>query len=69
MLAPTTVGFLLMWFCIVLIMFRGNKVRTYNVALFLEVAIIGLWVSLEHCYCLPLQASLGQNIKGQAWLS
>lgn len=47
MLAPTTAGFLLMWICIILIMFRGNKVRTYNVALFLEVAIIGLWVSLS----------------------
>lgn len=46
-LAPTTTGFLLMWICIILIMFRGNKVRTYNVALFLEVAIIGLWVSLS----------------------
>lgn len=46
-LAPTIVGFLLMWLCIVLIMFRGNKVRTYNIALFLEIAIIGLWVSLE----------------------
>lgn len=45
-LAPTVVGFLLMWFCIVLIMFRGNKVRTYHVALFLELAIVGLWVSL-----------------------
>jgi Pyruvate/2-oxoacid:ferredoxin oxidoreductase delta subunit len=49
-LAPTVVGFLLMWLCLILIMFRGNKVRTYNIALFLEVAIIGLWVSLECSY-------------------
>ncbi|KAI3396488.1 hypothetical protein diail_12108 [Diaporthe ilicicola] len=42
--APTIIGFLMMWFCIVLIMFRGNKVRTYHVALFLELAIVGLWV-------------------------
>lgn len=63
-LAPTIVGFLLMWFCIVLIMFRGNKVRTYNIALFLEVAIIGLWVSLESCSGFPCGVSRDNPLNG-----
>lgn len=45
-LAPTIVGFILMWVCIVLIMFRGNRVRTYHWALLLELSVVGLWVSL-----------------------
>lgn len=43
-LAPSIVGFIMMWACIVLIMFRGNRVRTYHLALIAEVIIIGLWV-------------------------
>lgn len=46
-LAPTIVGFVLMWVCIFLIMFRGNRVRTYHWALFIELAIVGLWVSIS----------------------
>lgn len=64
-LAPTTTGFLLMWFCIILIMFRGNKVRTYNIALFLEVAIIGLWVSLSAAVT-PQAGSLAVEYRGDA---
>lgn len=66
-LAPTIVGFLLMWFCIILIMFRGNKVRTYHVALFLELAIIGLWVSFEGVLLLlfPITESLGEDLRGK----
>lgn len=42
-------------------MFRGNKVRTYNFALFLELAIIGLWVSLRVSYfCFPPQDLLAE---------
>lgn len=44
-LAPTVVGFVLMWVCIILIMFRGNRVRTYHWALLIEVSMVGLWVS------------------------
>lgn len=43
-LAPTIVGFLLTWVCIVLILLRGNKVRTYHLALLIELAIVGLWI-------------------------
>ncbi|CAN8097774.1 unnamed protein product [Discula destructiva] len=43
-LAPTAVGFVLTWACIFLIMFRGNKVRTYHWALLIELAIVGLWI-------------------------
>lgn len=43
-LAPTVVGFVLTWVCIILIMFRGNRVRTYHLALVLELTIVGLWV-------------------------
>lgn len=46
MLAPTIVGFVLMWVCIVLIIFRGPRVRTYSLALMVELIIVGLWVSL-----------------------
>lgn len=44
-LAPTSVGFVLTLVCVILIMFRGSKVRTYHLALFIELAIVGLWVS------------------------
>lgn len=44
-LAPTIVGFVMMWVCIILIMFRGNRVRTYHWALLIELAVVGLWVS------------------------
>lgn len=43
--APTALGFVLTWVCIILIMFRGNRVRTYHWALLIELAIVGLWVS------------------------
>ncbi|KAJ4405028.1 hypothetical protein N0V82_010390 [Gnomoniopsis sp. IMI 355080] len=43
-LAPTIVGFVLTWVCIILIMFRGNRVRTYHLALLIELAIVGLWI-------------------------
>lgn len=46
-LAPTIVGFVLTWVCILFIMVRENRVRTYHWALFLELAILGLWVSTK----------------------
>lgn len=44
-MAPTIAGFALMFVCIILIMFRGNRVRTYHWALLIELAMVGLWVS------------------------
>lgn len=44
-LAPTIVGFILTWLGIILIMFRGNRVRTYHWALLIELSIVALWVS------------------------
>lgn len=53
-LAPTIVGFVLMWICIVVIVFRGPRVRTYSLALVIELIIVGLWVSLnQHTPELP----------------
>lgn len=54
-MAPTVVGFLLTWVCIILIMFRGNRVRTYHLALIMELAIVALWVSKD-VQSLQLQA-------------
>ncbi|KAK1761547.1 hypothetical protein QBC47DRAFT_31179 [Echria macrotheca] len=42
--APTLTSFLLLWVCLVLIIFRGNKHRTYHWTLLFESAILGLWV-------------------------
>lgn len=43
-LAPTVVGFLFMFFCVLFLGMRGNKVRTYHWSLVLELIIAGLWV-------------------------
>lgn len=47
MLVPTIMGFLLMWVCIVLIIIRVPRVRTYTLALIIELIIVGLWVSFN----------------------
>lgn len=44
-LGSTVAAFLLSWVCITLILFRGNKRRTYHWGLLVEVTIVGLWVS------------------------
>ncbi|KAK4130822.1 hypothetical protein BT67DRAFT_452161 [Trichocladium antarcticum] len=41
--APTVTNFLLLWFCLGFLIFRGNRRRTYHCTLVLELAILGLW--------------------------
>jgi len=33
-----------MWFCIFLVMIRGNDNRTYGIGLLTELLLLGLWV-------------------------
>jgi len=41
---PPQACFILQWFCIFLLLFRGNLIRTYGVAFCFEVTILGLWL-------------------------
>ena len=34
----------MMWFCIFLLLVRGNSVRTYGIGLVVEGTLLGLWV-------------------------
>ena len=34
----------MMWFCIFLLLFRGNSVRTYGTGLVMEGTLLGLWI-------------------------
>ncbi|KAK4183736.1 hypothetical protein QBC35DRAFT_507414 [Podospora australis] len=42
---PTVTNFLLLWIVLGLVIFRGNRVRTYNIAFCLELVILGLWIA------------------------
>ncbi|TDZ24964.1 hypothetical protein Cob_v002113 [Colletotrichum orbiculare MAFF 240422] len=46
-LAPSIVNFILLWWCLALLITRGEHKRTYHISGVLELAILGLW-------CLPV---------------
>ncbi|KAK1672080.1 hypothetical protein BDP55DRAFT_635288 [Colletotrichum godetiae] len=46
-LVPSIVAFVLLWWCLALLVVRGEHKRTYHFSLILETAILGLW-------CLPI---------------
>lgn len=37
-------NFLLLWLCLVFLVFRGNRRRTYHWTLVIELTILGLWI-------------------------
>lgn len=41
------VNFVLLWWCLAILIVRGDHKRTYHISAVLEAAILGLW-------CLPL---------------
>ncbi|KAH8884930.1 hypothetical protein GQ53DRAFT_696760 [Thozetella sp. PMI_491] len=42
--APALTSFLLLWICLTILLFRGNRFRTYIFTLFIELAVLGLWI-------------------------
>ncbi|KAJ0374835.1 hypothetical protein COL26b_007001 [Colletotrichum chrysophilum] len=59
-LAPSIVNFILLWWCLALLITRGEHKRTYHLSLILEAAILGLW-------CMPLYVFINlneENFKG-----
>ncbi|KAF9874460.1 F-box domain-containing protein [Colletotrichum karsti] len=53
-LAPSIANFILLWWCLALLVVRGDHKRTYHISLILEAAILGLW-------CMPLYVLVGLN--------
>ncbi|KLU87942.1 hypothetical protein MAPG_06932, partial [Magnaporthiopsis poae ATCC 64411] len=46
--APTITSFILLWVCFFMLMFRGNRVRTYHWTLLAETLVLCLWVMPLH---------------------
>lgn len=46
--APTITSFILLWVCFFMLMFRGNRVRTYHWTLLAEALVLCLWVMPLH---------------------
>lgn len=46
--APTITSFILLWVCFAMLMFRGNRVRTYHWTLVVEALVLCLWVLPLH---------------------
>ncbi|KAL8337497.1 hypothetical protein RB601_006979 [Gaeumannomyces tritici] len=46
--APTITSFIMLWVCFAMLMFRGNRVRTYHWTLLVEMIMFCLWVLPVH---------------------
>ncbi|KAL0940312.1 f-box domain-containing protein [Colletotrichum truncatum] len=60
-LAPSIVNFILLWWCLALLIVRGEHKRTYHISGIIEATILGLW-------CMPLYTLVGLNEEGFAGL-